>query len=97
MATLGFVSTGLEGLGIGLLTPRHIGVAGQDLELVDGTIADNIAYGVPDASEKEISEAARLDAEQFIIGLPQGYQTRVGGRGLGLSGGQRLRIGLARA
>jgi len=77
---------------------RHIGVAGQDLELVDGTIAENIAYGVANASEKEISEAARrADAEQFIIDLPQGYHTRVGARGLGLSGGQRQRIGLARA
>jgi subfamily B ATP-binding cassette protein MsbA len=77
---------------------RHISLAGQDIELIDGTIADNIAYGWPDASEKKIAEAARLaDADQFIRALPEGYTTDVGRRGLNLSGGQRQRIGIARA
>jgi ABC-type glutathione transport system ATPase component len=58
----------------------------------------NIAYGWPDAWEKQITEAARLaDADQFIRTLPEGYMTEVGSRGLNLSGGQRQRIGIARA
>jgi ATP-binding cassette, subfamily B, bacterial MsbA len=77
---------------------RHISLAGQDIDLIDGTIADNIAYGWPDASEKKIIEAARLaDAHQFICALPEGYQTNVNRRGLNLSGGQRQRIGIARS
>jgi subfamily B ATP-binding cassette protein MsbA len=77
---------------------RRIGMAGQDIDLVEGTVAENIAYGVPDAGEAEIVEAARLaDADSFIRTLPEGYDTRVGNRGMSLSGGQRQRIGLARA
>jgi subfamily B ATP-binding cassette protein MsbA len=77
---------------------RRIGMAGQDIDLVEGTVAENIAYGVPDAGEAEIVEAARLaDADSFIRTLPDGYDTRVGNRGMSLSGGQRQRIGLARA
>lgn len=77
---------------------RHIALAGQDIDLIDGTIADNIAYGWPDAWEKQITEAARLaDADQFIRTLPEGYMTEVGSRGLNLSGGQRQRIGIARS
>jgi subfamily B ATP-binding cassette protein MsbA len=75
-----------------------IGLAGQDIELIDGTIAENIAYGRPDASMDEIMEAARLaDADGFIRLLPDGYATMVGTRGLSLSGGQRQRIGIGRA
>jgi subfamily B ATP-binding cassette protein MsbA len=77
--------------------PR-IAVAGQDAELIDGTVAENIAYGRPDASRDEIELVARVaDADRFIAGLPEGYATRVGRGGLSLSGGQRQRIGLARA
>jgi subfamily B ATP-binding cassette protein MsbA len=76
----------------------HVGLAGQDIELVDATIAENIAYGVPDASFDHIVEAAKLaDADRFISALHEGYRTEVGARGLSLSGGQRQRIGIARA
>jgi subfamily B ATP-binding cassette protein MsbA len=77
---------------------ERIGLAGQDIDLVDGSIAENIAYGRPGASRAEIIDAAQLaDAESFICDLPDGYNTRVGNRGLGLSVGQRQRIGVARA
>ena len=77
---------------------RQIALAGQDIDLIDGTIEENIAYGCPEASVQEIQEAARIaDASSFIAGLPNGFKTRVGLRGLSLSGGQRQRIGLARA
>jgi ABC-type multidrug transport system fused ATPase/permease subunit len=76
----------------------RIGLAGQDIELIDGTVAENIAYGHAQATFKQIAEAAGLaDAHGFIDALPDGYATRVGSRGLSLSGGQRQRIGLARA
>ena len=75
-----------------------IGLAGQDIELVEGTISENITYGATNISESEIIEAARIaDADDFIRMLPDNYQTKVGSRGLTLSGGQRQRIGLARA
>lgn len=77
---------------------RHIGLAGQDVDLVEGTIADNITYGAPGVSTAELREAARLsDADGFVSGLPQGYDTSVSSRGINLSGGQRQRIGVARA
>jgi subfamily B ATP-binding cassette protein MsbA len=77
---------------------ERIAIAGQDIELVEGTVAENIAYGRPDASEAEIEEAARTaGADAFVAALPQGYATRVGQGGLRLSGGQRQRIGIARA
>jgi subfamily B ATP-binding cassette protein MsbA len=76
----------------------HIAVAGQDMELVDATVAENIAYGRPDASRSEIEQvAAAAGASDFIARLPQGFDTRVAGHGHNLSGGQRQRIGLARA
>src|SRR5207253_952939 len=76
----------------------RIAVAGQDNELVNGTVAENIAYGRPDAGAAEIEAAARaVGADTFIAALPQGYDTVVGLHGLSLSGGQRQRIGLARA
>jgi subfamily B ATP-binding cassette protein MsbA len=77
---------------------RRVAVAGQDSELVVGTVFDNIAYGRPDASMADVAEAAAAaGAEEFIAALPQGYDTRVGPSGFSLSGGQRQRIGLARA
>ena len=76
----------------------RIGFAGQDVELMTGTISENIAYGRPDADMAAIERAARLaHADHFIASLPHGYETRVGPRGLSLSGGQRQRIALARA
>ena len=77
---------------------RRIAVAGQDSDLVTGTVAENIAYGRPDAADDEIKAAARAaGADSFIATLPQGYDTPVGPHGLNLSGGQRQRVGVARA
>ena len=77
---------------------ERIGIAGQDVDLTDGTIAENIAFGCRDTDEASIIEAARAaHAHEFICSLPDGYQTMVGHRGLALSGGQRQRIGIARA
>ena len=70
----------------------------QEPVLFAASIAENIAYARPDATEAEIVEAARLaDAHDFIVALPQGYRTAVGERGMRLSGGERQRISLARA
>jgi ATP-binding cassette subfamily B protein len=70
----------------------------QDSVLLSTTVRENIAYGRSRASDAEIEEAARLaNAHEFIVRLPDGYQTEVGERGLLLSGGERQRIALARA
>jgi ABC-type multidrug transport system fused ATPase/permease subunit len=75
-----------------------IGYVPQEVELFDATIFENIAYGVPDATEAQVVEVAMLSgAHGFISALKDGYQTTVGDRGLKLSGGQRQRIGIARA
>ena len=77
---------------------RHIGLVLQEPFLFFGTIAENIAYGKPDASRAEIVAAARAaHAHEFILRLPQGYDSLVGERGQGLSGGERQRISIARA
>jgi subfamily B ATP-binding cassette protein MsbA len=77
---------------------QRIAVAGQDNDLVNGTVAENIAYGRPEATSAEIETVARsAGAEAFIATLPQGYDTPVGSQGINLSGGQRQRIGVARA
>ncbi|MBW4643466.1 MAG: peptidase domain-containing ABC transporter [Goleter apudmare HA4340-LM2] len=77
---------------------RQIGVVPQDPLLFDGTVQENIALTNPDATTEEIIEAARIAAaHEFIMGLPNGYNTRVGERGAGLSGGQRQRIAIARS
>lgn len=77
---------------------RQIGVVPQETVLFRGTIAGNIAYGVPDATPERIEEAARLaHADAFIRELPEGYDTPVGDQGLTLSGGQRQRVAIARA
>jgi ATP-binding cassette subfamily B protein len=76
----------------------NIGLVLQEPFLFFGTIADNIAYGKPDASREEIVAAARAaHAHEFILRLPQGYDSLVGERGQALSGGERQRISIARA
>ncbi len=77
---------------------RNIGLVLQEPFLFFGTIAENIAYGKPDATREEIIAAARAaHAHEFILRLPQGYDSMVGERGQGLSGGERQRISIARA
>ena len=77
---------------------RNIGLVLQEPFLFFGTIADNIAYGKPHATREEIVAAARAaHAHEFILRLPQGYDSMVGERGQGLSGGERQRISIARA
>lgn len=76
----------------------RLAFAGQDADLLSGTVGFNIAYGVDNPSEDAIQEAAKIaQAHEFIIRLPGGYDTEVGPRGTRLSGGQRQRIALARA
>ena len=77
---------------------RNIGLVLQEPFLFFGTIAENIAYGKPDATREQIIAAARAaHAHEFILRLPQGYDSMVGERGQGLSGGERQRISIARA
>ena len=78
---------------------QHIGFVSQDNPIIDGTIRDNIIYGLDkDISETELKRVIKLAyADEFINKLPKGYNTEVGERGLKLSGGQRQRIGIARA
>ncbi len=76
----------------------QIGFVLQDTVLFYGTVRDNIAYGRPEATPEEITEAAKMaNAHEFISKMPLGYNTMIGERGLTLSGGQRQRIGIARA
>lgn len=77
---------------------NQMAVVPQEVLLFGGTIKENIAYGKPGATEKEIIEAAeKANAKQFIEGFPEKYETIVGERGIQLSGGQRQRIAIARA
>ena len=76
---------------------NHIGVVAQDVYLFSGSIRENIVYGKSGASQEEIEKAARLaGAHDFIMALPNGYDTYVGERGVKLSGGQKQRISIAR-
>jgi ATP-binding cassette subfamily B protein len=77
---------------------RAMAVVGQDVFLFHGTVAENIAYGKPDATIEEIRHAAEVaEAGQFVMEMPEGYETVVGERGQKLSGGQRQRLSIARA
>jgi ATP-binding cassette subfamily B multidrug efflux pump len=77
---------------------NHIGVVPQETVLFSGTVRDNIRYGRPQASERQIIAAARAaQAHEFILALPHGYDTHVEQRGVNLSGGQKQRIAIARA
>src|SRR5262245_34243252 len=76
----------------------QFGIVLQDAVLFSATVAENIAYGRPGATEAEVVAAAKAaNAHEFITGLPDGYETLVGERGMRLSGGERQRIALARA
>jgi ATP-binding cassette, subfamily B, bacterial len=76
---------------------RNVGIVHQDTFLFSATIRENIAYGKPDATDAEIVQAARVaQLHDFVTGLPEGYDTWVGERGITLSGGQKQRLAIAR-
>jgi ATP-binding cassette subfamily B protein len=76
----------------------QVGVVPQETILFSGTVRDNIRYGMPQASDAEVVAAAKAArAHEFILDLPDGYDTRVEERGVNLSGGQKQRIAIARA
>src|SRR5206468_5160758 len=77
---------------------RRIALVPQDTVVFAASVADNIRFGRPEASDAEIERAAELAlADEFVARLPQGYDTQIGERGVTLSGGQRQRIAIARA
>ncbi|MCJ8006518.1 ABC transporter ATP-binding protein [Lederbergia wuyishanensis] len=76
---------------------RNVGIVQQDVYLFAGTVLENIRYGKPDATKEEIIAAAKnANAHDFIIALPNGYETDIGQRGVKLSGGQKQRLSIAR-
>ena len=76
----------------------QIGIVPQETILFSGTVRDNICYGRPDATEEEVIAAAKAaQAHEFILNLPQGYNTHIEERGVNLSGGQKQRLAIARA
>lgn len=76
----------------------RMAIVPQDVAILSGTVADNIAFGRPDASQQDIELAAKAaQADEFVSDLPDGYETQVGERGVTLSGGQRQRLAIARA
>jgi subfamily B ATP-binding cassette protein MsbA len=92
----------IDGIDINDLTleslRRHIGIVSQDVILFNETVRDNIAFGDLNASEKDIIEVAKAAyAHEFIMNMPNGYDTVIGERGVRLSGGQKQRISIARA
>jgi ATP-binding cassette subfamily B protein/subfamily B ATP-binding cassette protein MsbA len=75
-----------------------LAIVQQDVFLFDGSVRENIAYGRHDATDDEVVDAARrANADEFIVRLPEGYDTLIGERGVKLSGGQRQRLAIARA
>jgi len=98
--TSGFIT--IDGIDVRCVTLRSLrdqmGIVTQDTILFDDTVFNNIAYGRREVSAERVVEAARIaNAEEFIEALPAGYQTRIGERGVRLSGGEKQRIALARA
>ncbi len=94
-------SVTLDGIDIRNLTLKslrsHIGIVQQDVYLFAGTVLENIAYGKPGSGREEIIAAAKAaNAHDFIMGLPNGYDTDIGQRGVKLSGGQKQRLSIAR-
>jgi ATP-binding cassette subfamily B protein len=92
----------LDGLPYSQLDPewlrKQIGVVAQEPLLFSSSIAENIRYGRPEATDGEVEAAAKLaNAHSFIAAFPEGYQTLVGERGIQLSGGQKQRVAIARA
>ncbi|MBI2638838.1 ABC transporter ATP-binding protein [Candidatus Peregrinibacteria bacterium] len=92
----------IDGHDISTVTQKSLrdqmAIVSQEVDLFSRTIGENISYGKPDALAHEISQAAKLAyAHDFIMKMPEGYQTMVGERGVKLSGGERQRIGIARA
>lgn len=76
---------------------ENIGIVQQDVYLFAGTVFDNIRYGKPDATKEEVVRAAKnANAHEFILSLPNGYETDIGQRGMKLSGGQKQRLSIAR-
>ncbi len=95
-------SVTIDGQDVALTTQRslrqQVAIVPQEPVLFHRTLAENIGYGRPDASQDEIEQAARLaNAHDFIMALPKGYRTLVGERGVKLSGGERQRVAIARA
>jgi len=77
---------------------NHLAVVSQDTFIFNGTVRENIAYGLSDATEADVTRAAQFaNALEFVQALPQGFETNLGDRGVRLSGGQRQRIAIARA
>ena len=78
--------------------PSHIGIVQQDVYLFSGSVMDNIRYGKPGATDEEVVRAAKnANAHEFIMSLPEGYDTDIGQRGVKLSGGgQKQRLSIAR-
>ncbi|MBD2565255.1 MULTISPECIES: ABC transporter ATP-binding protein [Nostoc] len=98
-ATNGIVKVdGYDVRSLSLISLRsHIGFISQEANLFSGTIRENIAYGIPDAPLSKVIEAAKFaQIHNFIISLPDSYDTIIGERGIGLSGGQKQRITIAR-
>ena len=94
-------SVEIDGIDVRTVTVKSlrdaIGIVQQDVYLFGGTVRENIAYGRPDATDAQIVEAARrANIHEFVMGLPEGYDTFVGERGARLSGGQKQRIAIAR-
>lgn len=75
-----------------------MGIVSQETILFNGTVAENIAFGLTDATPEAVTDAAKVaNAHEFIIQMPEGYQTNIGDRGVKMSGGQRQRLSIARA
>lgn len=94
--TIYFNGVDLRKIRLGALRSK-IGLVQQNVFLFDGTVRENVAYALPTASDPAVERAARLaNAHDFILALPQGYDTQIGERGIKLSGGQAQRVSIAR-